>query len=124
MSDHHEQLKQEVDKIDSKMIIGVGAVALVIFGLGIVWAINIQKDSAGTLLSYTEEQKDIPIRDEVGMVYQTAFDKDFAAKLAAEHQAHLDSVGWVDQAAKKAHIPIAEAMKAYVAKAEQSGGKL
>ncbi len=124
MSSEHEQLRQEVDKIDTKTIIAVGFTALAIFAVGIVWAIQIQRDTNGNLLSYTPAQVPALQHDEVGMVYQASFTKDFAQKLLTEHQARLDSVGWVDQKAKKVHIPIERAIKDYLATAEQNGGKL
>jgi hypothetical protein len=124
MSAGHDPLVQEKDKIESGTIIGVGVTALVIFALGVVWAIQIQRDSTGTIRSYTPEQVPVGKVDEVGIVYQSAFDRAFADKLHAEQRAHLDSVGWVDQKAKKAHIPIERAIKDYVAEAEKNGGKL
>ena len=124
MSADHEQLRQEVDKIDSKMIIAIGVTALVIFGIGVVWAIQIQRDSAGTIRSYTAAQVPKTTPDEVGIVYQAQFSADFAPKLLAAHQAYLDSVGWVDQPTKRVHIPIDRAIKDYLATAEQNGGKL
>ena len=58
------------------------------------------------------------------MVWQSAFENDFGPKLLAQHQAQLDSVGWVDQNAKKVHVPIERAIKDYVAETERNGGKL
>jgi hypothetical protein len=124
MSDGAHDLHQHPDKIESGKVIAIGVTALAIFALGIVWAIWIQRESMGTIRSYTPEQVPVGKQDEIGIVYQTSFDKAFAAKLLQEHQAHLDSVGWVDQNAKKAHIPIERAIKDYVADAEKSGGKL
>lgn len=124
MSGGHDELKQEKDTIESGTIIGVGVTALAIFAIGIVWAIQIQRESSGTIRSYTPEQVPVGKQDEIGMVYQTSFDRSFATHLLAEHQAHLDSVGWVDEGAKKVHVPISRAILDYVAESEKAGGKL
>jgi hypothetical protein len=117
-------LRQEGDSIESGKIITIGVVALVIFALGIVWAIAIQRESEGSIRTYTPEQVPVGKQDEIGIVYQTPFERNFASKLLADTQARLDSVGWVDEKARKAHIPIDRAIKDYVAESERNGGKL
>ncbi len=117
-----DDLHQEADKIESGKIITIGVTALVIFALGVVWAIQIQRDSAGTIRSYTPDQVPVGDREEIGIVYQQTFERGMAARLLAEHQAHLDSVGWVDERARKVHVPIDRAVKDFVADAERRGG--
>jgi hypothetical protein len=122
MSGH---VHQEADKIESGRIIMVGVTALTIFALGIVWAIWIQRESTGGIRTFTPEQVPVGKQDEIGIVYQPQFELgDFASRQNAKFNEHLSSVGWVDQAAHKVHIPIERAMKDYVADAERNGGKL
>jgi len=126
----HDELRQEQDRVESKSIVTIGVVALSIFGLGILWAVQIQKDSTaqyegvGTIRSFTPDQVPVGKRDEIGIVYQTSFDSAFAAKLKAEQTDYLNGVGWVDKDQKKVHIPIKRAMQEYLAESEKAGGKL
>ena len=124
MSAGHDEFKQEPDKISTGKVLSIGVTALVIFGLGIIWAIQIQRDSIGTINSFTPDEFPTGRQDEIGMVYQPSFSRSFAAELAAKQHAQLDSVGWVDQKTKKVHIPIERAMKDYVADATAKGGTL
>lgn len=141
MSNEHDaghELVQEVDSVQSGTIIGVGVTALVLFSLGIVWAVHIQREttavifsqtgsdagSAGTIRSFTPDQVPVGRRDEIGMVYQSSFDSDFAAKLHTAQSEHLESVGWVDEKARRVHVPIDRALKDYLAEVEKNGGKL
>jgi hypothetical protein len=141
MSNEHEaghELVQEVDSVQSATIITIGALALGLFALGVAWAVHIQRETtaiifeqtgsdagtAGTVRSFTPDQVPVGRRDEVGMVYQSSFDSDFAAKRKAAQDEYLDSVGWVDEKAKRVHIPIERAMKDYLAEVEKDGSKL
>ena len=141
MSNEHDAghgLVQEVDSVQSGTIIAVGVTALILFALGIVWAVHIQRETtaiifeqtgsdagtAGTVRSFTPEQVPVGRRDEIGMVYQSSFDSDFAAKLKAAQLEHMESVGWVDEKTKRVHVPIERAMKDYLAEVEKDGGKL
>jgi hypothetical protein len=124
MSAGHEELKQEEDKIESGTIIGVGVTALIIFAVGIWWAVAIQRESAGTLRSYRPDQLPNGKQDEIGMVYQASFDRDFADHLKKEQLEYLGSTGWVDQSKNQVHIPIERAMQDYLLVVEKNGGKL
>jgi hypothetical protein len=120
----HDEFRQEEDHIESGTIVAIGVIALAIFGAGIFWAVQIQKESTGTVRSFTPDQVPVGKRDEVGMVYQSSFENAFADKLKAEQSAYLDETGWIDPVAKKVHIPIERAMKEYLAESEKAGGKL
>lgn len=120
----HDQIRQEEDKIDTRTIVGVGVAALLIFGVGVFWAVAIQVDSSGAIRSYTPAQVPEKCQDEVGMVYQTSFNSDFARRLQLEQTNQLNSVGWVDRASNKVHVPIERAIRDYVAEAEKADGKL
>jgi hypothetical protein len=130
MSADHDELKQHPDSIESGKIIVVGVSALVIFALGIVWAVFIQRDSIAKLEGtatgtiYSPSQVPSGDRDEVGMVFQQTFDREYGQTVLMEAQERLDSVGWVDQKTKKVHIPIERAIKDYLAAEEKNGGKL
>lgn len=129
-TEHGHDLVQEQDRVETRTIVTIGVVALAIFGLGILWAVQIQKDStaiageAGTIRSFTPEQVPVGKRDEIGIVYQTSFDRAFADKLKVEQSDYLNEVGWVDEGHKKVHIPIKRAMQEYLAESEKAGGKL
>ncbi|MEO6950346.1 MAG: hypothetical protein ABI321_00930 [Polyangia bacterium] len=132
----HEPLRQEDDKVQSGTIIAVGLIALTVFSVGILWAVQIQKETTaiifaqpgkknvGTVLSFTAEQVPVGRKDEMGMVYQSSFDSDFATRLKAAQTEHMESVGWVDEKAKRVHIPIERAMTDYLAEVEKDGSKL
>jgi hypothetical protein len=118
----HDHIEQQSDSIESGKIIAIGVSALAIFALGIVWAVQIQKDSLGSI--HTVSQVPAGNVDEVGIVYQQSFDRDYGHRLLVETQARLDSVGWVDQAKNKVHIPIDRAIDDYLADEAKNGGKL
>ena len=119
------EIKQEVDRVESGRVIMIGVTALVIFALGIVWAIWIQRESIGTIRSYTPEQVPEGRKDEIGMVFQPAFEYgNFAEKTTKKALWRLDHYGWSDEQAKKAHIPIDRAIDEYVAESMKNGGKL
>jgi hypothetical protein len=124
MSADHDELKQHPDTIESGKIILIGVSALAIFALGIVWAVQIQRDSAGSIRAYLPSQVPAGNQDQIGMVFQQSFDRDYGQTVLTEAQERLDSVGWVDQKSKKVHIPIERAMKDYLAAEEKNGGKL
>ena len=119
-----DQIRQEEDKINSRTIVGVGVAALVIFAVGIFWAVQIQVESSGSIRTFTPADVPESCKDEIGMVYQTSFTNDFARKLQFEQMQQLKSVGWSDRANNKVHVPIDVAMKSYVDDAAKTDGKL
>lgn len=124
MSAGHDEIRQETDKIETGKIVVIGVSALAIFAAGIVWAVMIQRDSIGSLRPYEPSQVPAGNRDQIGMVFQQSFDRDYGRRLLVSAHRKLDSVGWVDEKAKKVHIPIDRAIDDYLAEEAKNGGKL
>jgi len=112
---------QEEDRIATGKIVVVAIVSLLIFGVGVVWAISIQRDQNKTIV--TQMHKAAPAEagaPEVGIVYQWPFNmSEYGADKARETKARLEYYRWADKDKKVVRIPIDEAMKKYLA---QSGG--
>ena|SRR5438270_3696445 len=112
---------QEEDRIASAKIILTAIVSLLIFGVGVVWAVSIENNEYKNNGVIPEETgpaaKGAP---EVGIVYQWPFNlSHYAADKVEEKKSWLESYGWVDKNAKTVHIPIEQAMERYVS---QAGG--
>jgi len=113
---------QEEDRIATGKIIATAVISLAVFGVGVLWAISIQRGENKTIVTQVSPaagpaEAGAP---EVGIVYQWPFNvSKYGEAKKAELEARLHSYGWTDKNAKIVHIPIDEAMKKYVA---QSGG--
>jgi hypothetical protein len=106
---------QEEDRIASGKIFAVGIISILIFIVGAFWAVSIQNRNMGGV---TEEplagtqQAAVPMRPEVGIVFQHPFNlSQYAEDKREEKREWLDSYGWVDKAAGTVHVPIEVAMK-------------
>ena len=113
---------QEEDRIATGKIIVVAIVSLLIFGVGVVWAISIQRGMNKTIVT---QMHNAPPGEagapEVGIVYQWPFNmSEYGADKARETKARLEYYRWADKDKKVVRIPIDEAMKKYLA---QSGGQ-
>ncbi len=109
---------QEEDRVASGKILAVGFISIAIFVVGAIWAVSIQNRNMGGI---TEEplagtqQAAVPMKPEVGIVFQWAFNQSrYAEEKREEKHAWLDSWGYVDKAAGTVHMPIDEAMKKLV----------
>jgi hypothetical protein len=113
---------QEEDRIATGKILATAIVSLIIFGIGVLWAISIQRGEMHSLVTPLHNAEHaVAGAPEVGIVYQWPFNiSDFGPDHKKKVEAQLNSFGWVDKNAKVVHIPIEEAMKKYVA---QSGGQ-
>ena len=114
---------QEEDRIATGKILLTAIVSLTIFGIGVIWAISIQRDQMGSIVSH---QNPAPQGEagapEVGIVYQWPFNmSQYGADKAVEATAKLKGYRWVDKDKKVVRIPIEVAMQKYVA--QQSGEK-
>jgi hypothetical protein len=109
-------VKQEEDTIASPLIIAIGAISIVVFAIGILWSIKVQKGMTGSLKNNTAPKSERLGRREIGMVYQPVFDRGHG--IAADHNApilrRLDSYGWADDQKTAVHIPIDRAMQLVV----------
>lgn len=111
----HEPVRQEEDRISSLRIILIGLFALVAFGIGIYWAVRIQRDITGSIRSHVGPKPAGVGRREVGMVYQPLFESvDIAHEHDAPLRAKLNTYGWADEGHKAARIPITRAMQMVV----------
>lgn len=108
---------QEEDRIATGKIILTAVVSLIIFGIGVLWAVSIQRTEQHRVVAEVGNPTSAG-KPEVGIVYQWPFFVSHYGqdKLEAK-RAELESYGWVDKKAQVVHIPIEEAMKKYVATA-------
>lgn len=125
MSEHHDEhghghghWPQEEDRIDTRRIVTVGVVSLLVFAVGIVWTTRVQRDmNDGSLRNEIVQ----PVRKagqvEVGNVFQPMFlDTPLAADWIEEKRQRLNSLGWADPEHQQVHIPIDRAMKLVIEK--------
>lgn len=112
---------EEQQKMNWKVIIGVGVGSVVIFALATVWSTHILNSTKAEM----QPAGPLPIPRqvnsyEVGIVNQRVFALDQrAAQKRLQQMERLESYGWVDRQAGVAHIPIDEAMKMYLQQQEQ-----
>jgi hypothetical protein len=112
---------EEQQKMNWKVIIGVGVGSVVIFALATVWSTHILNATKAEM----QPAGPLPIPRqvnsyEVGIVNQRVFALDQrAAQKRLQQMERLESYGWVDRQAGLAHIPIDEAMKMYLQQQEQ-----
>lgn len=125
MSEHHDEhghghghWPQEEDRIDTRRIVTVGVVSLLVFAVGIVWTTRVQRDmNDGSLRNEIVQ----PVRKagqvEIGNVFQPMFlDTPLAADWIEEKRQRLNSLGWADPERQQVHIPIDRAMKLVIEK--------
>jgi hypothetical protein len=112
---------QEEDRIATGKIILTAVISLAIFGIGVLWAISIQRGENKTIVSQPGQLGPAAAgAPEVGIVYQWPFfTSQFANEKAQQTKGRLERYGWTDKNAKVVHIPIEEAMQKYV---QQAGG--
>jgi len=113
---------QEEDRVAVGKIVLTAIVSLAIFGIGVVWAISIQRGENHSIVTHAhpapQAESGAP---EVGIVYQWPFNmSQYGADKARETKARLEGYRWVDKDKKVVRIPIEEAMQKYVA--QQAGG--
>lgn len=108
---------QEEDRIATGKIVLTAICSLIIFGIGALWAVSIQRSESKSVVIKAEGPTEAG-KPEVGIVYQWPFFVSHFGqdKLEVKRQL-LSSYGWVDKNAQVVHIPIDEAMKKYVATA-------
>jgi hypothetical protein len=113
----HEQLEQEEDTINTPFIVVVGVVSLILFAIGVFWALKIQKAEMGTIVNGTAPRPTEVGKREIGIVFQPLFD---ATEIAHEENKpsveRIMSYGWAEPSKQFAHVPIEQAMKMFVEK--------
>jgi hypothetical protein len=112
------------DGVNTKKIIAVGVVSLVIFAASAVVAgVILRADEAQYAARGVAAAPQHLGVDEVGLVDQVAFDgDDRIERWQADRRQRLNSYGWVDRQKGVIHIPIEEAMKEVVRQAGGGGG--
>jgi hypothetical protein len=112
---------QEEDRIAIGKIVITAIISLVIFGIGALWSISIQRDQMGSIVASSHPAGPAMAgAPEVGIVYQWPFNlSHYGAEKAAETKGRLAHYGWVDKNAKVVHIPIDQAIDKWVS---QAGG--
>ena len=110
---------QEEDRIASGKIFLVGFVSIAIFIGGAIWSVSIQNRNMGGIIEEPlagTVQAAVPMKPEVGIVFQHAFNQSrYADDKREEKRAWLESYGWADKSAGVVHMPIEDAMKKLVA---------
>jgi hypothetical protein len=112
---------QEEDHIATGKIVATAIISLLIFGIGVVWAVTILQGEAHHVVQQAGPPGPASAgAPEVGIVYQWPFNvSHYAADEAAARKGWLESYGWVDKSAGVVHVPIEQAMQRYV---QQAGG--
>lgn len=112
MSPRHVVIHQEEDRVRAGVIAIIAVVTLIVFGIGILWAIWL-------VVSISDEVRPEPApipsligQPVIGIVEQPMFDRDRRlADLLGAQRERLSSYGFVDREKGRIHIPIEEAMK-------------
>lgn len=107
-------VRQEEDRIKTGKVLAASCVALVCFGIGIGWAVRIQRGRAGSLQSAAVPPPRAAGKLEVGMVFQPIFDLPIAEHEMRRKRLRLHTLDWTDPDRKTAHIPIERAMRLVV----------
>jgi len=106
----HEPIRQEEDRISTRIIVLVGAGSLAIFlvaGWAAVGFLRARERAHGPMVMPAEMG-----RSKIGMVEQDFFDVSVrGARQRALKMERLGSYGWVDERAGTVHIPIERAME-------------
>lgn len=108
---------QEEDRIAIGKIVLTAVVSLFIFGIGVLWAISIQRGEEKSIVTKLNPAPPAEAgAPEVGIVYQWPFNESsYGADKARETKARLEGYHWVDKDKKIVRIPIDVAMKKYLA---------
>jgi hypothetical protein len=107
-------VKQMEDVVETPRIVLIGVISLLVFGVGIVWAVTIQERAIGTLVSKPLVPVAHAHEREVGLVFHPMFTTvPLAAKEIEEQKAALEGWGYTDGAHQHARIPVEQAMELY-----------
>jgi hypothetical protein len=106
-----EKFEQEPDRVPTRRLVSIGLAALLVFGLGALWATTVQRGATGSVLRDTAPRPALAGQREVGMVYQPRFGDGIAAAGNEEARRRLSSTGWVDRDAGVVRVPIEQAME-------------
>jgi hypothetical protein len=112
---------EEQQKMNWKVIIGVGVGSVLIFAVATVWSTHILNSTKAEMQPAGPPPIPRQVNSyEIGIVNQRVFALDQrAAQKRLQQMERLESYGWVDRQAGMAHIPIDEAMKMYLQQPEQ-----
>lgn len=112
---HHPEpapLPPEPERIPWGILTLVALGGMVAFGIGIIWAVSVQEQQAGTLVVGAGEPPPPYVGEaEIGIVDQEPFaiERRFAEHRREKLQ-RLESYGWVDRSRNVIHIPIDRAI--------------
>lgn len=102
---------QAEDRINFPKIITIGAVSVIVFALGIVWAWAILRTRPQRVGPGSTEGAEAIGKAEIGIVDHIPFDVDRRrATWQADAERRLATYGWVDRRAGVVHIPIDRAI--------------
>lgn len=112
MSPRHVVIYQEEDRVRAGIIAIIAIVTLIVFGIGILWAILIVFSVSKDIRAEPAPIPSLIGQPVIGIVEQPMFERDrrLADMLAAQRE-RLSTYGFVDRERGRIHIPIEEAMK-------------
>jgi hypothetical protein len=112
---------QDPERLPMKKVIAVALVALLIFGLSVLWADDILGLQTRRLLPSGPAPAPGEVgKPQVGMVNQLLFELQTEAANKREQQLkRLESYGWVDRDKQIIRIPISRAMEQMAAEASR-----
>ncbi len=122
------------DRLPTGRIVAIGAFALVIFGLAILWSASVQRGINHTLKGDTAAKPEFAGRQEIGIVFQPTFDdhdwargtngtsenRSIASQKHIAAAQRLEMTDFSDLQHHFAVIPIERAMELLVAKQKPS----
>ncbi len=119
----HDADQDSQDKIAFSKVIWVGVISLVVFALGILWALALLRHETARVERLTGKYRPPLLgSQEIGIVDQVPFTSDHRLEIwRRERAARLGSYGWVDRGKGLVHIPIERAMDAVAAGALPEG---
>jgi len=109
------------ERLPTKKVVAVAVIALLIFGLSVLWADDILGLQTRRLLPSGPAPAPSEVgKRQVGMVNQLLFElQTEAANKREEQLKRLGSYGWIDRDKQIIHIPISSAMEQMAAEARR-----
>jgi hypothetical protein len=100
------------DNVSTTRLVVIGVISLLVFAVGIYWAVIIQRDQAGTLRSTTAGPAKHAGDQEIGIVYQPMFSlTPLSADEIAREKREIQTYGWADPDHKHVRVPIEKAIE-------------
>jgi hypothetical protein len=111
----------EGERVQYGKVLVISVVSLFIFAIGILWSVQIQRDTEKELAPFGhQELPHPPDTYEVGMVNMRLFSNDVRTEEKLRDQRkRLSAHGWSDKQKQLVHVPINQVMEQMVTEAGQ-----